>query len=54
MGVAVFAGMLGVTFFGLVMTPVFYVVILSVVERRSAGAQQFALKPAHEEDSRHV
>ena len=27
MGVAVFSGMLGVTFFGLVLTPVFYVVI---------------------------
>jgi hydrophobe/amphiphile efflux-1 (HAE1) family protein len=54
MGVAVFSGMLGVTFFGLVLTPVFYVVIQSLVERRSAGAQQFALKPAHEEDSRHV
>jgi hydrophobe/amphiphile efflux-1 (HAE1) family protein len=54
MGVAVFSGMLGVTFFGLVLTPVFYVVIQSLVERRRAGAQQFALKPAHEEDSRHV
>jgi multidrug efflux pump subunit AcrB len=54
MGVAVFSGMLGVTFFGLVLTPVFYVVIQSLVERRSAGAQQFALKPAHEEDSKHV
>src|SRR5215210_1266774 len=54
MGVAVFSGMLGVTFFGLVLTPVFYVVILSLVERRPAAAQQFALKPAHEEDSKHV
>jgi multidrug efflux pump len=27
MGVAVFAGMLGVTFFGLFLTPVFYVVL---------------------------
>ena len=33
MGVAVFSGMLGVTFFGLVLTPVFYVVIQSVLER---------------------
>ena len=33
MGVAVFSGMLGVTFFGLVLTPVFYVVIQSVAER---------------------
>jgi multidrug efflux pump len=34
MGVAVFAGMLGVTFFGLVLTPVFYVVIRTLATRR--------------------
>ncbi len=34
MGVAVFSGMLGVTFFGLVLTPVFYVTIQTVVDRR--------------------
>ena len=34
MGVAVFAGMLGVTFFGVVLTPVFYVAIQSLAERR--------------------
>jgi hydrophobe/amphiphile efflux-1 (HAE1) family protein len=33
MGVAVFAGMLGVTFFGLLLTPVFYVFIRGLVER---------------------
>ena len=38
MGVAVFSGMLGVTFFGLVLTPVFYVVISKVVERRRRPA----------------
>jgi Cu/Ag efflux pump CusA len=38
MGVAVFSGMLGVTFFGLVLTPVFYVVISHVVERRRRRA----------------
>ncbi len=27
MGIAVFAGMLGVTLFGLLLTPVFYVVV---------------------------
>jgi hypothetical protein len=54
MGVAVFSGMLGVTFFGLVLTPVFYVAIQGLVERRASGARQFALEPAHEEDSRHV
>ena len=54
MGVAVFSGMLGVTFFGLVLTPVFYVVIQGLVERRPAAARQFALEPAHDEESRHV
>jgi multidrug efflux pump len=33
MGVAVFSGMLGVTFFGLLLTPVFYVLIRNFVER---------------------
>jgi len=30
MGIAVFAGMLGVTFFGLALTPVFYVLVRGV------------------------
>jgi Cu/Ag efflux pump CusA len=34
MGVAVFSGMLGVTFFGLLLTPVFYLVIRRLVEAR--------------------
>jgi multidrug efflux pump len=54
MGVAVFSGMLGVTFFGLVLTPVFYVVLQGLVERRARAARQFALEPAHHEDSKHV
>jgi multidrug efflux pump len=37
MGVAVFAGMLGVTFFGLLLTPVFYVVLRSRARRRTRG-----------------
>jgi len=37
MGVAVFSGMLGVTFFGLLLTPVFYVVIQGWAERRRSG-----------------
>jgi multidrug efflux pump len=54
MGVAVFSGMLGVTFFGLVLTPVFYVVLQGVVERRVRAARQFAVEPAHDEESKHV
>ena len=37
MGIAVFAGMLGVTLFGLFMTPVFYVVVGSLAAARRAG-----------------
>jgi multidrug efflux pump len=35
MGVAVFAGMLGVTVFGLILTPVFYVVVQGLAEKLS-------------------
>jgi multidrug efflux pump len=38
MGVAVFSGMLGVTFFGLIFTPLFYVVVRGLVARRGASA----------------
>jgi multidrug efflux pump len=38
MGVAVFSGMLGVTFFGLFLTPVFFVVIRGLVLRNKAVA----------------
>ncbi len=54
MGVAVFSGMLGVTFFGLVLTPVFYVVIQGLVDRKAPAARQFAVQPAHDEESKHV
>ncbi|SDS20866.1 efflux RND transporter permease subunit [Pseudomonas oryzae] len=49
MGVAVFSGMIGVTFFGLLLTPVFYVLIRGVVERREArkAARAPQLKEAH-------
>jgi multidrug efflux pump len=36
MGIAVFAGMLGVTLFGLFFTPVFYTVIGRLTDRRRA------------------
>ncbi|MGY1448093.1 MULTISPECIES: efflux RND transporter permease subunit [Pseudomonas] len=44
MGVAVFSGMLGVTFFGLLLTPVFYVLIRNYVERSEARKATRALK----------
>ncbi|MBL8808475.1 MAG: efflux RND transporter permease subunit [Rhodospirillales bacterium] len=43
LGTAVFAGMLGVTIFGLFLTPVFYVVVRGLVRRRRAAAAP----PAH-------
>ena len=47
MGVAVFAGMLGVTFFGLVLTPVFYLLV-----RRFTGRTRTAAAPAAIEEVR--
>ncbi|HEU4586391.1 MAG TPA: efflux RND transporter permease subunit [Gemmatimonadaceae bacterium] len=48
MGVTVFSGMLGVTFFGLLLTPVFYVVVRGLVHRRSGArvARPDSGKPA--------
>ena len=37
MGVAVFAGMLGVTFFGLFLTPLFYVILRGLALRVSGA-----------------
>jgi multidrug efflux pump subunit AcrB len=42
LGVAVFYGMLGVTLFGLVFTPVFYVVARAMARRRRAAAPAVA------------
>jgi multidrug efflux pump len=38
LGLAVFSGMLGVTFFGIFLTPVFYYVIQRFADKRAAGA----------------
>src|SRR5688500_2889802 len=51
MGVAVFSGMLGVTFFGLVLTPVFYVVLQRMVERRQGASR---VSTAREREVTHV
>jgi hydrophobe/amphiphile efflux-1 (HAE1) family protein len=49
MGVAVFSGMLGVTVFGLVFTPLFYIIVRGLVERRDAGvsAPEQDIVPLH-------
>jgi hydrophobe/amphiphile efflux-1 (HAE1) family protein len=46
LGTAVFYGMLGVTFFGLLLTPVFYLVIRAATERLKARRGVSAEKPA--------
>jgi multidrug efflux pump len=45
LGTAVFFGMLGVTGFGLFLTPVFYVVIMWFKERRSKTAAPAPTQP---------
>jgi hypothetical protein len=37
MGIAVFSGMLGVTFFGLILTPLFYVLVRKLSRRARAA-----------------
>ena len=57
MGVAVFSGMLGVTFFGLVLTPVFYVVVQGLAERRTpvvAPLPEPVIEPVREEEAAHA
>jgi multidrug efflux pump len=49
MGIAVFFGMLGVTLFGLGLTPVFYVVL-----RKLAGGEQLVDKHGHNPHMRGV
>ncbi len=44
LGTAVFAGMLGVTLFGLFLTPVFYVLVRSLAGNRPLGHQHGADK----------
>ena len=46
MGVAVFAGMIGVTAFGLLLTPVFYVLIRMLAERLRSGTSRPAQLPS--------
>ena len=40
LGVAVFSGMLGVTFFGLFFTPIFYSIIMKFASKKPAQAIQ--------------
>jgi multidrug efflux pump subunit AcrB len=53
MGVAVFAGMLGVTLFGLFLTPVFYAVIGRFAARRAGAASLAGATPVVAEAGGH-
>jgi multidrug efflux pump len=45
LGTAVFAGMIGVTFFGIFFTPVFFSVIMKIFTRASKKKQQSSIEP---------
>jgi multidrug efflux pump len=49
MGVAVFAGMLGVTLFGLFLTPVFYVLLRTFAKRFEKPVAVLPASPVHTE-----
>jgi multidrug efflux pump len=49
MGVAVFAGMLGVTFFGLFLTPLFYVLLRTAARRLARKDASAAVVPVQME-----
>jgi len=46
LGVTVFAGMIGVTFFGLLLTPVFYVLVRRLSRQRTLSAELARLPAA--------
>jgi HAE1 family hydrophobic/amphiphilic exporter-1 len=48
LGTTVFSGMLGVTFFGLFLTPVFYVVLRGFGARRATRRAAMAVEPSSE------
>ena len=54
MGIAVFAGMLGVTIFGLVLTPVFYVVIQGLAARLSSRGAAAVVPHGHRSQRRDI
>jgi len=47
LGTAVFYGMIGVTIFGLLFTPVFYVILRAIVERRQVKPLPSTVHAAH-------
>ena len=56
MGVAVFSGMIGLTFFGLMFTPIFYYVVRKLIGRKPAllPGQESPLSGEHETNSKYI
>ena len=54
LGIAVFSGMLGVTLFGIFLTPVFYYVIQWASDARAERRQRAAVVEESEQDSRRI
>ncbi len=58
MGVVVFAGMIGVTVFGLLLTPVFFVLVRKFAKKKATGGTLIAAPgvpvPAHSPENGHV
>jgi multidrug efflux pump len=50
MGVAVFSGMIGVTFFGIFMTPVFYVLVRKLTGNRPLVQHNDNLPVGHDDE----
>jgi len=46
MGIAVFAGMIGVTIFGLFLTPIFYVLLRTLVAKHSRNSSHADSTPS--------
>src|SRR5205814_9094341 len=54
MGIAVFAGMIGVTLFGLFLTPVFYVTLMRLGWKKKPVPASYSIKPGGDAASAHA
>jgi multidrug efflux pump len=54
MGTAVFSGMIGVTIFGLFLTPVFYVTLMKFGRKNKLDVPRVPARKAHEDDAVHA
>ena len=54
MGIAVFSGMIGVTLFGLFLTPVFYVTLMRLGWKKKPVPASYSIKPGGDAASAHA